>query len=524
MNDITKWTIVGQYKSPKEIEHIDFYFVLTLHVICGIGTHKQLKDEIESIYNENLSSAITAYRESPLFNHPFFHSFVATDEKMIIKVASNYAMYEKEQKGREFLLRMIHKGYKRIEDYMSRINLINMDHLTSFLKERSPEYLPDSHMFTQIAIALYIGGQKSVNHKGEFTIEMIKELSRSVCHVINGDSVFVDRSKNEFEALRKFQSIFNVKIDRTQNADALIEKIEHFHGIQLRKRPDVQRDFHNHLYKQSFSRYQKPLSLMMRLQGLNDTHFYANTTMSREEFTDIYTSFQDALQKERVKEEEFELFTVACFLLIVLIKQYKHLRHDYIDKEYEDTFAIVQENNKLKAKNDELRNADQIYRDRISELEAKLEKQDEYIASLERKVKEQEGSVKEDELLRQEVLALREYVFSEENEVDLTEDITQDIKIDHLKVAVVGGHQRWHTRIKQEYPQIRTVSPDEKTIDLSFLNNMDIVCFETSYSNHSLYHKAMNVLGGSDVSIHYINGSVNPNTLAYQIGKVKLPT
>lgn len=521
MKNIDKWTVISSKGYANEVKEIDFYFVLTLHVVCGIATNEHLKSEIDSLYNENLTSAILAYQKSPLYNHPFFRSFVATDEKKIIKVASLYAMYEIEQNGREFFLRMLNKGYKRIVDYVERTTVLNMNSFTDFLKNRSVDHLADTHMYIQIGIGLYIGGEQWVNNKDQLAVEMIKGLVSNVQDVINGDIVFSKRNENELAALRKFNTVFHVKIARTENADALIDKIESFHGSQIRdKNID---SFYDKLYKQSFSRYQKPLSLMLRLHGLNDTNFYADTSLSREEFIDIYTSFQIVLEKERVKEDDFEFFSVACFLLIVLVKQYNNLRHEYIDKEYEENFALVQENNALKTKNDELRNADQIYRDRIAELEAKLEQQNGYIQSLEKKVKEQESSIQEDALLRQEVLALREYVFREENEVDLSEDITQETKIDHLKIAVVGGHQRWHARIKQEYPQIRTVSPDEKTIDLSFLNNMDIVCFETSYSNHTIYKKALSVLEGNKVSIQYANGSVNPNTLAYQLSKVKLP-
>lgn len=86
----------------------------------------------------------------------------------------------------------------------------------------------------------------------------------------------------------------------------------------------------------------------------------------------------------------------------------------------------------------------------------------------------------------------------------------------------MGGHQRWHSKIKQAYPSIRTITPDEVNLDFSFLANKDIVCFETTYSNHSIYHKALSELNETDVTLHYFNGQRNVYQLAKELHNIKI--
>lgn len=523
MDNEIKW-IVQAKNEENEIRDIDFAFVLKIHTIFAIGIHGQLKEEIDTLYNERIEDALVAYRNSPLYNHPSFRSFVATDEKMIIKVAALYSMYELKQEGRSFLLKMVNKGYKRIVDYVRRNPIINMDHLSSFLKERSSDYLPDMHLFIQTGVAMYIAGANCISPKESFAIEIVKELCGNVSKYINTDNVFEsERSKNELSALRKFQELTQVKFARSENMDALIARIEEHHSKEAKNkvRAKITNDTFQWVYRQTFVRYQKPLSSIMRIYGLNDFNFYSKTKITREEYTDIYTLFLDSIQKERVKEEDFEVILVASFLLVVLVKQYKELRNAYIEEEGESIFKIVDELNRLKNRNEQLKTAEQVHKTKSSELESKVKDQEEYIKNLERQLREKEHAITSDESLRKEVIALREHVFSEENEFTIADDTVEKPNIEHLKVAIVGGHPRWHAKIKAEYPHIRTILPDEKTIDFSFLSNMDIVCFETSYSNHVLYKKAISALNNTDVSFQYINGSISPEDLAHRLQQVK---
>ncbi|MER1985245.1 MAG: hypothetical protein ABS948_05055 [Solibacillus sp.] len=64
-------------------------------------------------------------------------------------------------------------------------------------------------------------------------------------------------------------------------------------------------------------------------------------------------------------------------------------------------------------------------------------------------------------------------------------------KIQHLKLAIVGGHDKYHTNIKNAFKQdVFTISPDRLNTDVSKLLNYDVLVFITSYNNHNLYNRS----------------------------------
>ena len=59
--------------------------------------------------------------------------------------------------------------------------------------------------------------------------------------------------------------------------------------------------------------------------------------------------------------------------------------------------------------------------------------------------------------------------------------------------------------MKEVFPSIRTVSPDELNIDISFVNQMDIILFVTSYNNHANYNRLQEMLKSENVILYFIN-------------------
>jgi len=136
-----KWIIkVSDHKKGKSIE-IDMDIVLLIYVTIAIATHEELHNEINTLYEEHKWNAALAYQTSPYFNHPSFRSFVATDEKRIIKTAFLFALYEKEGTGKDFAMKFLRNGYKRIYDYIERNPKLNTLNFIDYIQNRHFEYL-----------------------------------------------------------------------------------------------------------------------------------------------------------------------------------------------------------------------------------------------------------------------------------------------------------------------------------------------------------------------------------------------
>lgn len=93
-------------------------------------------------------------------------------------------------------------------------------------------------------------------------------------------------------------------------------------------------------------------------------------------------------------------------------------------------------------------------------------------------------------------------------------------KVEHLKIAVVGGHAKFHNRIKNDFLQdVFTVSPDRLNSSVSKLLNYDVIVFVTSYNNHSLYERSYDYLKKNQAKDRclILNTQPNPSRLAQMV-------
>lgn len=94
-------------------------------------------------------------------------------------------------------------------------------------------------------------------------------------------------------------------------------------------------------------------------------------------------------------------------------------------------------------------------------------------------------------------------------------------QIRHLKLAVVGGHQKYHAQLKSalKNEQLLCINPDSLNFDPKKLSNYDVIVFSSGYSNHSLYNKAFDYLkrSGEKDKCLMLGTQPNANGLAARI-------
>ena len=107
-------------------------------------------------------------------------------------------------------------------------------------------------------------------------------------------------------------------------------------------------------------------------------------------------------------------------------------------------------------------NNEEAYIDEIAQLRKKLremEQESKYYkqqyAQAQKNIKETNAHIKKYENDRNELIALRNYVYSlSEEESSLTETKIEDMKslIQNRKIAIIGGHTNWINKVKKEFP------------------------------------------------------------------------
>ncbi len=121
---------------------------------------------------------------------------------------------------------------------------------------------------------------------------------------------------------------------------------------------------------------------------------------------------------------------------------------------------------------------------------------------------------------RDELIALREYVYNlNNNNIPMTDDDYPDMKsaIAEKNVVIFGGHITWQNKMKAMFPRWMLIAPDAyKTVDSKMLENKDMVYFYTDYLNHISYKKFIVAIREKKIPFGYL-GNYNIDSVVKQI-------
>ncbi len=174
--------------------------------------------------------------------------------------------------------------------------------------------------------------------------------------------------------------------------------------------------------------------------------------------------------------------------------------------------------------------AEDDYLEEIAELRSRLhekEQENKYLRdqfrAVKRSAEETDGMLKKYEEDRDELIALREFVYNSEHD---EEDAVQEDKLPEMKayiadknVVIIGGHVNWQNKLKEMFPDWKYVSLTSfKTVDGSMLENKDKVYFYTDYISHTSYYKFIAAVRERKIPFGYI-GSYNLDKVVRQIYK-----
>ncbi|MCU5281965.1 hypothetical protein OCA22_26770 [Bacillus cereus] len=101
-------------------------------------------------------------------------------------------------------------------------------------------------------------------------------------------------------------------------------------------------------------------------------------------------------------------------------------------------------------------------------------------------------------------------------ENNLSQILSKNLKT--ANILVVGGHNIWHKRIKNNLPNALTLSQGESNIDSHSIKNMDIICVETTHMNHPVYHKVKQL--NTDIPIVYTKVQQDIDDLLIELNKL----
>jgi len=127
------------------------------------------------------------------------------------------------------------------------------------------------------------------------------------------------------------------------------------------------------------------------------------------------------------------------------------------------------------------------------------------INNLQNKMKELENQLLEEKEYRNELNALREYIFKVNNNyVPIICNENIEDYISNLQILIIGGPRDWRRKFRDKYPDIKTLNGFNEKFEINILKNVNFIFFYTGFMNHATYTRAMNFIRLNKIKFGYI--------------------
>lgn len=107
---------------------------------------------------------------------------------------------------------------------------------------------------------------------------------------------------------------------------------------------------------------------------------------------------------------------------------------------------------------------------------------------------------------KEEIKALREFVFSlQQDQEEFEVDEPNYEKLRQISGIIIGGHQNWQNRLKDELLGWHFIGAENLNFDENLVKNAQVVFLNVNYLSHALYYKVANVVNRAGKKLYFIN-------------------
>ncbi len=246
---------------------------------------------------------------------------------------------------------------------------------------------------------------------------------------------------------------------------------------------------------------------------LYDAYIYSSIVQLITAFTDVITDFDyevGFLLGEQLEESELE---------DALFKPYSiTVKESNRDKKTAELVNVAPIQNILATKEDYLAEVN-VLRGRLKAKDQDIKQLRDKNRILKQSADDTNSQIESLKANREELIALRNFVYNlkdeaipEGDELTMMRDAICD-----KKIVIIGGHQKWHNKLKNLFPKWTLIYMDEfKTVTTNMLENHDFVFFYSDYLSHKSYYRCVAMLRENGIPFGYLHG-VNPDITVKQV-------
>lgn len=435
---------------------MEFELDLLPFLVESFGVNRQIRGQIDALYQSDVFRFYSLARNHELYNHPIVKEGGLLQEEYSRKALGIILAAENDDKVYSALIKIISAGWSEVYSFIANRPRFN---ISSFMK--------------------YLGRKKGPIQ--DLSVDYINScliIGLVLANFFNKPFDDDVNLKKSLELLYRRWDFYSNPPSRISLDQASPEEKQDIESLLLSLGPV--KDF------TSFLDYHKKLgeipSFLFDFEGVSSYSIFDEVTLSRRDLEEIVYSYlvtRDVI----LQFSQFEL--CFCYMLYIryLIKAYKVVKEHYFANNRETVFFDFKQIEKDK---------DDLSR-RLSATQNLLNKANETVDSLKREVSRLSKRIAELETGQAELQSLREFVFSLDRQEEFT-PVDGPVDLSGVKGVVLGGHPRWQTKMRSLLPDFSFIPPDSLNFDQNIVRNADFLFVCVNYLNHAIYYRAMSAV------------------------------
>lgn len=507
---------------------------LRMHLIVALGSKTALHSEIDAIYRQNELYYYNAYKESIYYNYPLFSTFT-TMKAEYMKKATGIVQADYNNNSNTNIFRLIKKGYKAAWNYVKDRDTVDInDFLISWLKHNDGKgRVSEIDIFNTAGIAIYLCIRTLKTYS--FDIEFQSLLYRFLAEIqINSHwEKYRFNDQTILQHRKEIDELYKTFHIPKKNGQLLGSILNNINVADIKVMPETILAQHKYenlrrlSYKRGISRYIGALTDWFKAIGINELDIFSDFTVDIKDLDKLFLEYLIAKNENNIPEENKELFVIALLYILCLAKEYKKTKDGYLNDLKETMYRDLSNlQNELAQREVDLnRRERQLINDRLK-CDAEIKALQNDLSYMKKQLERLKEKLTEREKDQKELIALREYVFSlEDDSIDYEETkYTEEFSIllKEKRCAIIGGNPNWIKKMKKCLPSFVFIEAENLNRDLSFLDNLDAVFFNTDHNSHSIYEKVMARMRKNKTKLAYMNKGRNINESLYKMYKVLL--
>ena len=497
----------------------------------ALGADEKCEEDIEKKYQTDERLYFNAYKRSGISETSIFDKFSITTSERVKKCYAILITEEIEKQSKNvplFVQRLIKKAYKPAFTFNTHKRWSVLEEFIPWYEGKigGTEKMSGIYLDRCFYVLLYLAYKEN---KIILKTDMYNVVSDHFQYLIQNPTL-EDITAAEEASTEGYQNLLDRITFKKQNSEDvsfIFENIRLIEEDRLLEEADEKNISQTlkEINNMPMTRFSNALTVIMEVFGLGGD-LLREAKVGNKRLEEIAKLVYIMKHNNGLTEREAEILLLVALAIYSISSEYNDLRSVFYEglkikiqeKEAEKERKEAEREGKFTLEKLQLQEQLKIANETISSLKVINKNHSLQIEHLEKDRKRLESQLEKTKENDKELQFLREYYFNSQNAASnkLVEIINIDDKVNYLssiKGVIVGGHPNLTKKLKERLPSFTFVAEDEKSRNLKFIKNKDIIFISSVHDNHALFKKVVGEVSLTNVVLTYLEKYQNVDLL-----------